>query len=362
MTTKDSKPTPQPPPLKLSMHDRPREERLAHLRALFPKECYGILPRATKKDNPKGKCSECGGWHGLPAVHLDYIGHATVTDRLLDVDPEWTWEPCAMGPDGLPAFTRARDGAPIGLWIKLTVLGITRLGFGSVEAGAFEPEKQLIGDALRNAAMRFGVALELWSKAELESAALSNGHDGHNPQTGEGRAITPTPPSKPQAPPVRTVDAQMVRPVQTQQVSPQAAQGETWPRRIFEGCVPDHPGVLIPEKIGANWDTWRREIAVKKEGSTSALANISWQQASEGADGGGRFQALKWIVESAIMEKVQAGAPLTEFHKRGAWTLHVMLERIASEVLDGTDGFAPVEDGPSDAEYDARAAAADVPF
>ena len=67
------------------------------------------------------------------------------------------------------------DGAPLvrivgkdaTLWIRLTVCGVTRLGVGSVSAQAFERDKQLIGDAIRNAAMRFGVALDLWSKEEL---------------------------------------------------------------------------------------------------------------------------------------------------------------------------------------------------
>ena len=67
----------------------------------------------------------------------------------------------------------AQTGAPLlinngsTLWIKLTVLGVTRIGVGTVEGGKFEVEKQLIGDAIRNAAMRFGVALDLWSKEDL---------------------------------------------------------------------------------------------------------------------------------------------------------------------------------------------------
>ena len=63
-----------------------------------------------------------------------------------------------------PVFDRAQNGQPIGLWITLTIAGVTRKGYGSVEPGKFDAEKQLIGDALRNAAMRFGVALTLWSK------------------------------------------------------------------------------------------------------------------------------------------------------------------------------------------------------
>jgi hypothetical protein len=117
-------------------------ERAAELRKPFPRSAIGKLPK--------------GG------VQLDYVGHAATTDRLLSVDPEWSWEPVAFGPDGLPAFT---TGSGRGLWIKLTVCGVTRYGFGDGNS-----VKECIGDAIRNAAMRFGVALDLWSKEELEQA------------------------------------------------------------------------------------------------------------------------------------------------------------------------------------------------
>lgn len=139
------------------------EEGFKRLREPFKPEQIGKLPRATKKDATKGNCRECGKWHGLPAVHLDYVGHAGVVDRLLEVDPTWTWEPLAYGPDGLPVI---KNNA---MWIKLTVLGVTRIGVGTVEGGKVEFEKQLISDALRNASMRFGVALDLWSKEDLSS-------------------------------------------------------------------------------------------------------------------------------------------------------------------------------------------------
>lgn len=100
---------------------------------------------------------------------LSYVGHAAVTDRLLSIDPLWNWEPLAHDENGLPRFVRASAGNALGLWIRLTVCGVTRLGYGSVAPNAFDAEKQLIGDAIRNAAMRFGVALALWSRDELES-------------------------------------------------------------------------------------------------------------------------------------------------------------------------------------------------
>lgn len=91
---------------------------------------------------------------------LDYVSHAWVTDRLLEVDPEWTWEPAGFDSNGLPAFDE--NG---GLWIKLTVCGVTRYGYGEPQGrDKFDAKKGAIGNALRNASMRFGVALDLWAK------------------------------------------------------------------------------------------------------------------------------------------------------------------------------------------------------
>lgn len=93
---------------------------------------------------------------------LQYVGHADVTDRLLTVDPSWTWEPLAFDERGLPAFDERG-----GLWIKLTVCGLTRLGYGEPQGhNGYDRTKGAIGNAIRNAAMRFGVALDLWRKEE----------------------------------------------------------------------------------------------------------------------------------------------------------------------------------------------------
>ena len=136
--------------------------QLARLREPFGPGEICKLPKPYKKDSPKGKCQECGGYHGLPAAHLDYVGHAALTDRLLKVDPLWSWEPLAFE-SGLPKFDEAGC-----LWIKLTICGHTRFGYGDAE-GKRGPNatKEAIGDALRNAAMRFGAALDLWHKGEL---------------------------------------------------------------------------------------------------------------------------------------------------------------------------------------------------
>jgi hypothetical protein len=157
--------------------------QLAKLREPFPAHQISKLPKPYKRDSPKGKCAECGGYHGLPAVHLDYVGHAALTDRLLDTDLEWSWEPVGFTPEGLPALDK--NG---GLWIKLTVCGVTRFGYGSADGkSGGDAMKELIGDALRNAAMRFGAALDLWHKGDLhvEEEDKGDGSDASTPR-GEG--------------------------------------------------------------------------------------------------------------------------------------------------------------------------------
>lgn len=142
-----------------------RFNALKLLRTPFPPNQISKLPKPYKRESPKGKCPECGGWHGLPAVHLDYVGHAALTDRLLDADPLWTWEPLGVNAEGLPRLDAAG-----GLWIRLTVCGVTRLGYGHAgEKHGGDAVKELIGDALRNAAMRFGAALDLWHKGQLHA-------------------------------------------------------------------------------------------------------------------------------------------------------------------------------------------------
>jgi hypothetical protein len=118
-------------------------EALQKLRDPFPDHQISYLPK--------------GG------VRLAYVGHAALTNRLLDTDPAWSWEPLALGPNGLPVLDESG-----GLWIKLTVCGVTRLGYGDAgQKKGGDAMKERIGDALRNAAMRFGAALDLWHKGEL---------------------------------------------------------------------------------------------------------------------------------------------------------------------------------------------------
>lgn len=142
---------------------------LALLREPFPPHQISKLPKPTKaqtdavrNDFKKGvRCKLCGGWHHPNVVHLDYVGHAALTDRLLDADPEWNWEPHTE--TRMPILDENN-----GMWIQLTVCGVTRLGYGHAEGKkGGDAIKEVIGDGLRNAAMRFGAALDLWHKGDL---------------------------------------------------------------------------------------------------------------------------------------------------------------------------------------------------
>ena len=140
-------------------------EQLKRLREPFPANQISYLPK--------------GG------VKLAYVGHAALTDRLLDTDPAWSWEPLALDAKGLPALDDIG-----GLWIRLTVCGVTRLGYG--DAGTKkggDAMKERIGDALRNAAMRFGAALELWHKGDLH--ADEEPANDTNPANGGPQDMSP---------------------------------------------------------------------------------------------------------------------------------------------------------------------------
>jgi len=100
-------------------------------------------------------------------IQLDFVGHAEINRILIDIDAMWSWEPCGWD-NGRPAIHEANGMAV--MWGKLTVLGKTMLGVGSVRADKPDLDKELIGDFLRNASMRFGICLSLWSKSEWDDS------------------------------------------------------------------------------------------------------------------------------------------------------------------------------------------------
>jgi len=146
----------------IDSQDLPDALRIAALRDLHTE--LRTPPASLVEQKPKG------------GTMLSFVGHAAVTEMLLRHDPLWSWTPYAVSPmSGEPLMDRDSNGRPIGMWIKLTIFDHSRVGYGSVEVNERKQDgdliKEIIGDGIRNAAMRFGIALNLWSKSDLESAA-----------------------------------------------------------------------------------------------------------------------------------------------------------------------------------------------
>ena len=99
-------------------------------------------------------------------INLAYVSHAEITRILIEIDPMWNWQPVAWQ-DGRPA-THEANGM-ITMWATLTLLGKDLIGVGSVRSDKPDYEKELVGDFLRNAAMRFGICLSLWTKQDQSS-------------------------------------------------------------------------------------------------------------------------------------------------------------------------------------------------
>jgi hypothetical protein len=228
------------------------------LRKPFAVAEIGKLPRVTCpkcsdrkqrcEEHVKAKCRECGSYVSERHIHIDYVGHADVTSRLLEADEGWSWDPKAKdidpavlaaaaatgNPDVVrqvlenapPKFDLDERGDPVGLWITLTVGGVTRPGYGSVPSGQPDAVKVLIGDALRNAAMRFGVALALWAKgdradptAENATASAGQARRGRAPADESFENAKPAPARQPAANGTAVRPAQAPRP-------PAVADGE----------------------------------------------------------------------------------------------------------------------------------------
>lgn len=104
---------------------------------------------------------------------LNYVGHGHITRILLDIDPLWSWEPLEIR-DGRPVthlhngqiHRRDRDSIDVptmSLWGRLTIHGVSRIAVGSVDAHKPDLDKELVSNLIVNGAMRFGIALSLWT-------------------------------------------------------------------------------------------------------------------------------------------------------------------------------------------------------
>jgi hypothetical protein len=117
---------------------------------------------------------------------MSYLSHATVTDRILSVDPAFTIDFEFKTSDG-PIIDRDLAGIPVGAHFILTILGVSKSCYGSfspalkaekmaaIIAGTdqwsdtFDPDfkKKMESDALSRGASKFGIGLQLWAKVDL---------------------------------------------------------------------------------------------------------------------------------------------------------------------------------------------------
>jgi hypothetical protein len=119
------------------------------LRKPFRREQIGRLPATGKR----------------PA--LDFVGHAAVTDRLNKIAPGWSYSIDERW-DGLSVeYVKGNEVQVPTFWVRgtMTIGGVSR-----AEVGDGKDAKEAIGNFIRRGAMRFGVAIDLWSREELESA------------------------------------------------------------------------------------------------------------------------------------------------------------------------------------------------
>lgn len=182
-------------------------QEIRHLPRVWCGQCKNA--RGGCSQHPASKCGKCkqkmpNGGH----IDLAYVGHAEATNRLLNVDPFWDWEPLTVDERGLPQL----DGYS-GLWIRLTVCGMTRLGYGHANGKTGgDSIKEIIGDAIRNAGMRFGMALDLWTTSDLEKIEAGTEETDvstapqESPSKGKRPASAREPEPEPQDAPASTLN------------------------------------------------------------------------------------------------------------------------------------------------------------
>ena len=192
------------------------------------------------------KLEEVLGKYGVPdpkiigklprgGTSLDFVGHADVTKMLIEICPDWTWEPVAFDNDGLPAYRVENGMAHMAGW--MTIHGVRRLGIGSVQASKPDLLKELVSDFIRNAAMRFGVCLALWTKQEWETEEVA-GKPQTNSKPAHPRATKPA-----EVSPV-TAEPEADKPLTQQQV-----------KQFVDAC--DKVGLdpaIVASKAQLNWD------------------------------------------------------------------------------------------------------------
>jgi hypothetical protein len=172
---------------------------IGHKPVVWCKQCTDANKRergATCANHKIIRCPKCATRVTDGHNCLAFVGHADARHRLCLVDPEWTWEPFDF--PGMGAVI-LRDGYPVGLWIRMTVGGVTKPGYGSCDMGKSPGDamKELIGDAIRNAGQSFGLAWYLWAKGERTP---SGDRDGDSQPQSASAAFDNATPAAPRQP------------------------------------------------------------------------------------------------------------------------------------------------------------------
>jgi hypothetical protein len=136
------------------------------------------------------------------------------------VDPGWTWAPFEFPGTGSLVLN---DGHPVGLWIHLTIGGVSKPGYGSCDKGKPEAMKELIGDAIRNAGLSFGIAWKLWAKGERNGNDSGAANSRQQDESFENATAAPA--RQRGAGNGQPANGQAVRPAQAPR-PPAAANGE----------------------------------------------------------------------------------------------------------------------------------------
>lgn len=188
------------------------EDQIGHKPQLWCKACSANLKQGKKgcENHAASMCPRCK--QKVTEAHncISFVGHADATERLLDVDPQWSWEPAHKDVDpqvlaaacasGNPEIVqKVIDNAPPlydrtfnGMWMKIVVhmddgTPMTRLGFGDAQGKeGGNAIKEIVGDGIRNAGMRgWGMALDLWKKGDRERAEARARQNGDEARYGE---------------------------------------------------------------------------------------------------------------------------------------------------------------------------------
>lgn len=166
-------------------------------------------------DTPTGPLT-CEGGHNTSGLHLPYVGHAALTNRLIEIDPWWKVRFHGVDPTtGNPA--PIQNEKTMAYCIDLTICGITHTDFGTAKRGSENALQSCYGNALRRAAMRHGLALYLWAKGDLEKFEIG-GEGESSPAEATSGPADPSTPS-----PAADTDLELVNEGQMSKLNQEAA-------------------------------------------------------------------------------------------------------------------------------------------